>query len=94
MSVIILSCINLSSWKKNQTSIRLRNRRNPRYAKGTKAPTAVIEALAVSAVRDLGRKPVVVIDLVLNWSESGDAPLRCIRLTPRRGNPGPVAPFA
>ncbi|MDP6980592.1 MAG: rhomboid family intramembrane serine protease [Myxococcota bacterium] len=46
-----------------------------------------VQAVAVAAVRDLAAKPVVVIDLLLNWQELGDAPLRAIRLRSDRFNP-------
>ena len=36
--------------------------------------------MAVAAIRELGPKPVLVIDLLLNWSQLEDAPLRVIRL--------------
>lgn len=39
-----------------------------------------IQALSVAALRDISSKPVVVIDLLLNWNELGDAPLRSIRM--------------
>jgi hypothetical protein len=46
-----------------------------------------IEAISVAAVRDLSRKPVVVIDLLLNWNEARDSSLRSIRLRSDRLNP-------
>jgi hypothetical protein len=39
-----------------------------------------IEAVAVAEVRGLADHPVVVIDLVLNWSGQGDTTLRVVRL--------------
>ncbi len=39
-----------------------------------------IEAVAVAAIDGLGDRPVVVIDLVLNWMSLTDEPLRVIRL--------------
>ena len=45
-----------------------------------KVAYAEIQALAVAAVRDVSSKPVVVVDLLLNWTELGAAPLRSIRL--------------
>lgn len=53
-----------------------------RLDNGRKAKVAYaqIQALAVAALRDLSSKPVVVIDLLLNWTELSDAPLRGIRL--------------
>ncbi len=46
-----------------------------------------IEAIGVAAVRDLSRKPVVVIDLLLNWNEARDSSLRSVRLRSDRFNP-------
>jgi hypothetical protein len=53
-----------------------------RLDNGRKAKVAYsqIQALAVAALRDLSSKGVVVIDLLLNWTELSDAPLRSIRL--------------
>lgn len=53
-----------------------------RLDNGRKAKVAYsqIQALAVAALRDLSSKPVVVIDLLLNWTELSDAPLRSIHL--------------
>ncbi len=53
-----------------------------RLGSGRKAKVAYteIQALAVAAVRDISSKPVVVVDLLLNWTELGAAPLRSIRL--------------
>ncbi|MCP5045452.1 MAG: rhomboid family intramembrane serine protease [bacterium] len=53
-----------------------------RLANGRKAKVAYrdVEAMAVAALRDIASKPVVVIDLLLNWRELGDTPLRTIRL--------------
>ncbi|MBW2294729.1 MAG: rhomboid family intramembrane serine protease [Deltaproteobacteria bacterium] len=53
-----------------------------RLDSGRKAKVAYaeIQALAVAAVRDVSSKPVVVVDLLLNWTELGAAPLRSIRL--------------
>jgi hypothetical protein len=49
---------------------------------GRKARVAYtqIQALAVAALRDVSHRPVVVIDLLLNWTEMSSTPLRSIRL--------------
>jgi hypothetical protein len=39
-----------------------------------------VDAIAVAAVDGLGRKPVLLIDLLLNWSDPSDGPLRAVRL--------------
>lgn len=41
---------------------------------------AAIQALAVAEVQGLAAHPVVIVDLVLNWSESEDPILRVVRL--------------
>ena len=53
-----------------------------------------IQALAVAAVRDVSSKPVVVIDLLLNWTELSDAPLRSIRLRSDQFDPAQLVPPA
>lgn len=45
-----------------------------------KVSYAQVQACAVAALRDIASKPVVVVDLLLNWNELSDAPLRSIRL--------------
>jgi membrane associated rhomboid family serine protease len=39
-----------------------------------------IQALAVAAVKGLSAKPVLIIDLVMNWNDTGEGPLQLIRL--------------
>jgi len=53
-----------------------------------------IEALAVGAVEGEGAKPVLVIDLVLNWMALGDEPLRVVRLRSDRMNARALVPEA
>jgi membrane associated rhomboid family serine protease len=59
-----------------------------------------IEAVAVAAVRGLGReKPVLVVDLALSWQAGAGAPLQVIRLRgdrfdPRRLDPAAASPLA
>lgn len=48
---------------------------------------AKIQAIAVAAVRGLGAKPVLVIDLLLNWSEMDEETLRLVRLRSDRFDP-------
>jgi hypothetical protein len=63
---------------------------------GTKRPLAHrrIDAIAVAAVEGLGAKPVIVIDLVLNWMSLTDEPLRVIRLRSDRFDPRRLMPEA
>ena len=39
-----------------------------------------IQALAVAAVGQLAPKPVLLVDLIMNWNDAGDGPLQLIRL--------------
>ncbi len=52
-----------------------------------------IEAVAAGAVEGLAERPVIVVDLVLNWSR-GDEPLRVVRLLSHRFDPRRLAPEA
>ncbi len=46
----------------------------------TRLPFARIEAVAAGAVRGLADKPVLIVDLVLNWLAVPDEPLKVVRL--------------
>ena len=56
-----------------------------------------VQALAVAGVRDLGPKPVLLLDLLLNWNDfEGEGPLKLVRLRSdrfdaRRLGPGAVS---
>jgi membrane associated rhomboid family serine protease len=65
-----------------------------RLGNGRKAKVAYeqIQALAVAALRDISSKPVVVVDLLLNWTELGAAPLRSIRLRSDQFDPALLIP--
>jgi len=39
-----------------------------------------VQALAVAAVEGLSSKPVLIIDLIVNWNDTGEGPLQLIRL--------------
>jgi len=45
-----------------------------------RVPYGSIEAVAVAGITGLADKPVLVIDLVLNWNDCGERPLKLIRL--------------
>lgn len=51
-----------------------------------------IEAVAAAAVRGLAEKPVLVVDVVLNWLDVPDAPLKVIRLRSDGFDPRAVMP--
>jgi hypothetical protein len=50
-------------------------------------PFARIDAVAVAAVAGLSAKPVLVIDLVLNWLDASETSLKVIRLQSNRFDP-------
>jgi membrane associated rhomboid family serine protease len=51
-----------------------------------------IGALAVAAIEGLSERPVIVVDLVLNWSAPASEPLQVIRLRSDRFDPRRLAP--
>jgi hypothetical protein len=51
-----------------------------------------IAAISVVAVSGLGPKPVILVDLILNWMSLADEPLRIIRLRGDRFDPRRLAP--
>ncbi len=53
-----------------------------------------IEALGVSAVSGIGARPVLIIDLALNWIAAPDEQLKVIRLRSDRFNPAALVPGA
>ena len=63
-----------------------------------KAPSPLdlsrIEAVAVAAIEGLAARPVLVIDLLLNWTDCGGGPLKIARLRSDRFDPRPLAPEA
>lgn len=48
---------------------------------------AKVDAISVVAVHGLGRKPVILMDLILNWSATSDAELKLVRLRADRFDP-------
>jgi hypothetical protein len=57
-------------------------------------PYSRIEALAVAAVSGLSARPVLVIDLVLNWSSPADEPVKLIRMQGNLFDPLALSPDA
>jgi hypothetical protein len=53
-----------------------------------------IDAVSAAAVRGLAEKPVIVIDLILNWTELESSQLRVIRLRSDSFDAAPFAPGA
>lgn len=60
----------------------------------SKLPISRIDAIAIGAVEDLGPRPVLVIDLVLNWAVDAREPIKSIRLRSDRFDPLVFAPGA
>jgi hypothetical protein len=59
-----------------------------------RVPFSQIQAVAVGAVHGLSAKPVILIDLVVNWNSAGDGPLRAVRLRSDRFDARRLAPEA
>ncbi len=54
--------------------------------------TGRIEAISVAVIGDLGPRPVVLVDLVLNWRAVEDTHARIVRLPSDRFDPRPLSP--
>jgi membrane associated rhomboid family serine protease len=57
-------------------------------------PLENLEAVAVAAVAGLGEKPVILVDLVMNWYAASDEPLKVVRLRGDRFDARAFAPEA
>jgi membrane associated rhomboid family serine protease len=57
----------------------------------SKLHMARLEAISIAAIGDLGPRPVLVIDLILNWRDDGK-PLKLLRVRSDRFDPRIVAP--
>jgi tetratricopeptide (TPR) repeat protein len=55
-------------------------------------PYDEVQALAAAAIRNLAEQPVVVVDLVLNWSELTEGPLRLVRMRSDAFDPRGLVP--
>lgn len=88
-----LKCIEAVPLAIDATGISLRG--------GSRLELARVDGIAVAAVHGMSARPVILIDLLLNWTEISDAPLRTLRLRsdqfdPRSlfpGAPGPLDAF-
>jgi hypothetical protein len=58
----------------------------------TRIPLSRIEAVAAGAVQGLADKPVLVVDLALNWLAVPDEPLKVVRLRSDQFDPRAVMP--
>jgi len=53
-----------------------------------------VDGIAVAAVQGIAAKPVILVDLLLNWTEISDAPLRTLRLRSDQFDPRTLFPQA
>jgi membrane associated rhomboid family serine protease len=60
--------------------------------KQAKLALARVDAVALAALRGLGPKPVLVVDLLLGWRSLEGGELRCVRLRSDRFDPRKLAP--
>jgi membrane associated rhomboid family serine protease len=51
-----------------------------------------VDAIGVAGVQGMAAKPVLLIDLLMNWSELGDGPLRTVRLRSDHFDPRALFP--
>jgi hypothetical protein len=61
---------------------------------GPHVDLARVDAIAVAGIQGMAAKPVLLIDLLLNWSDLGDAPLRTVRLRSDHFDPRALFPSA
>jgi len=61
---------------------------------GPRLAFAQIDGIAVAAVHGLSERPVILVDLLLNWTEITEAPLRSVRLRSDRFDPRALFPDA
>jgi hypothetical protein len=60
----------------------------------SRVPFDRIEAVAVAAVSGLSEKPVLIVDLVLNWLADPSEPLKIVRFHSNRFDPCALVPNA
>jgi hypothetical protein len=61
---------------------------------GSRVELSRVDGIAVAAVHGMSARPVILIDLLLNWTEISDAPLRCVRLRSDQFDPRALFPDA
>jgi membrane associated rhomboid family serine protease len=61
---------------------------------GSRVELARVDGIAVAAVHGMSARPVILIDLLLNWTEISDAPLRTVRLRSDQFDPRSLFPDA
>ena len=81
-----LKCIDAVPIALDDSGLSLRN--------GPQVDLARIDGIAVGAVHGIAAKPVILVDLLLNWTEISDAPLRTVRLRSDQFDPRTLFPGA
>jgi len=61
---------------------------------GPQVDLARVDGIGVGAVQGIAAKPVILVDLLLNWTEISDAPLRTVRLRSDQFDPRTLFPGA
>ncbi len=61
---------------------------------GSRVDLSRVDGIAVAAVHGMSARPVILIDLLLNWTEISDAPLRTLRLRSDHFDPRALFPSA
>ena len=81
-----LKCIEAVPTALDEDGLALKN--------GPHVNLARIDAIATGAIHGMAAKPVLLIDLLLNWSELGEGPLRAVRLRSDHFDPRTLFPDA
>ena len=81
-----LKCIEAVPLALDDSSLSLRN--------GPQVDLSRVDGIAVGAVHGIAAKPVILVDLLLNWTEISDTPLRTVRLRSDQFDPRVLFPAA
>ncbi|HVN39896.1 MAG TPA: rhomboid family intramembrane serine protease [Myxococcota bacterium] len=81
-----LKCVEAVPVALDDSGLSLRN--------GPQVDFTRVDGIAVAAVHGIAAKPVILVDLLLNWTEISDAPLRTVRLRSDQFDPRTLFPGA
>jgi membrane associated rhomboid family serine protease len=81
-----LKCVEAVPLTLDDSGLTLRN--------GPQLDLTRVDGIAVAAVQGIAAKPVILVDLLLNWTEISDAPLRTVRLRSDQFDPRTLFPQA
>jgi membrane associated rhomboid family serine protease len=81
-----LKCVEAVPLTLDDSGLTLRN--------GPQLDLSRVDGIAVAAVQGMAAKPVILVDLLLNWTEMSDAPLRTVRLRSDQFDPRTLFPQA